>query len=155
MSFFSISDFYSGLQNKLAAIHYADNKEQINAFTVVDLGHLLAKYKNVINIDTEEIILEDYFVDDAYQVATARVKLNVLLNEAMGARSRIEKLRVQLVKSADCKTQAVCGPSVLRCRGCGASLSLLEGKACHYCGRELDLSQYDWVISDYKIEMFL
>ena len=152
---FSISDFYSGLQNKLAAIHYADNKEQINAFTVVDLGHLLAKYKNVINIDTEEIILEDYFVDGAYQVATARVKLNVLLNEAMGARSRIEKLRVQLVKSADCKTQAVCGPSVLRCRGCGASLSLLEGKACHYCGRELDLSQYDWVISDYKIEMFL
>ena len=32
----------------------------------------------------------------------------------------------------------------------GASLSLLEGKRCAYCGNELDLEQYDWVIREYR-----
>lgn len=44
----------------------------------------------------------------------------------------------------------VCGVSVLKCKGCGSSLSLMEGKTCRYCGRNLDLKQFDWVIADYK-----
>ncbi|MBQ7058250.1 MAG: hypothetical protein IJM83_02980 [Firmicutes bacterium] len=59
------------------------------------------------------------------------------------------KINLTLIKSAACKTQAVCGASVLKCRGCGASLSLMEGKRCAYCGRELDLKMYDWVITNY------
>ena len=56
-----------------------------------------------------------------------------------------------MIKDASCKTQAVCGASVMRCQGCGASLSLMEGKTCSYCGRDLDLKAYDWVIDSYDV----
>ncbi len=65
---------------------------------------------------------------------------------------RSEHLDITMIKDAGCKTQAVCGASVLKCKGCGASLSLMEGKTCRYCGRNLDLKQFDWVIADYKIQ---
>ena len=56
-----------------------------------------------------------------------------------------------LIKDAGCRTQAVCGASVLKCKSCGASLSLMEGKKCEYCGRDLDLAAYDWVIAKYDV----
>ena len=35
--------------------------------------------------------------------------------------------------------------------GENTSLSLMEGKTCRYCGRNLDLKQFDWVIEKYDI----
>ena len=35
------------------------------------------------------------------------------------------------------------------CLNCGASLSLMEGKTCRFCGSALDLKKYDWVIERY------
>ena len=62
-----------------------------------------------------------------------------------------EKLKIKLIKDADCKTQAVCGASALKCQCCGASISLMDGKTCKQCGRNLDLKSYDWVIDQYDI----
>ena len=33
---------------------------------------------------------------------------------------------------------------------CDASLSLLNGGKCAYCGQGLDLKEYDWVIEEYQ-----
>ena len=87
----------------------------------------------------------------AEQTASVSAELRLLEQNGGKIKERAERLKLRLIKDADCKTQAVCGPSVLKCRGCGASLSLMEGKTCRFCGRELDLKRYDWVIKDYEI----
>lgn len=150
---FSIGEFYSNVQNKLAAIHYADFSDQINAFTNFDLSDKLAAYKNIMNVDVDSIALKKYDVKDGYQVAKVDVKLTLLMDNPNGKRAfeKGEKLQLTLVKSAVCKSQAVCGPSVMTCKGCGASISLLDGKTCPHCGREIDLAEHDWVISSYKV----
>lgn len=68
-------------------------------------------------------------------------------------RLRNEVAKLELEKSADCKTQNISEPSVLKCKGCGMSLSLMDGKRCAYCDHELDFAQYDWVITKYESSM--
>ncbi|MBQ9636009.1 MAG: hypothetical protein IJV12_07380, partial [Acidaminococcaceae bacterium] len=86
---------------------------------------------------------------------TQRIHMKAIasLTRAQGNRCRetSETVELQLKKSAACKTQAVCGPSVLKCKNCGASISLLNGGKCEYCDSELNLWQYDWVITDYNV----
>lgn len=60
-----------------------------------------------------------------------------------------EQLKLHLVKSALCKTQAVTGPEITRCKGCGATLLLLEGKQCQYFGSHIPMFEHDWVIVGY------
>ena len=147
---FSISAFYSNIQNKLATVFFAETNAQINAFAVSDLSGLKEKYKNVIDFETEYICMKDYSVKDNLQ--RARLEVAVKLVSLDGDKSSVKKenLEMLVTKSADCKTQVVCPPSLLICKGCGASLSLLEGKKCSYCGNEIDLEKHDWVIREYK-----
>ena len=92
---------------------------------------------------------------NAYQIKegmqTAVVGAMLLLREFKNNKieTRKELVRMYLEKKEDCKTQAVCAPSILRCSKCGSSLSLLEGKICQYCGSELDMKEHDWVITKY------
>ena len=95
--------------------------------------------------------MQSYETDGNLQTAAVGAKLHILEYRKGRIRERDEKLKITMIKDAGCETQAVCSASVLRCRGCGASLSLMEGKTCKYCGRDLDLKLYDWVIADYKI----
>ncbi len=148
---FSIQSFFGGLQNKLSAVHYAETQKQINAFSEKDLSDLAEKYKNVVDVDFRSMTMQSYETDGNLQTAAVGAKLHILEYRKGRIRERDEKLKITMIKDAGCETQAVCSASVLRCRGCGASLSLMEGKTCKYCGRDLDLKLYDWVIADYKI----
>ena len=147
--YFSISSFYSNIQNKLASVHFAENAAQINAFAACDLSGLQSRYKNVIDIQTDYISLRNYTVENGLQKALveAVVKLVSLNGEKCSVSS--ENIKLLCTKSAECKTQIVCSPYVMKCRGCGASISLLEGKTCSYCGTEIDLEKHDWVIREY------
>ena len=147
---FSLQSFFGGLQNKLAAIHYADSPAEVNAFSEGDMSSLIEKYKNVVDVDFLGMTMDSYEADATLQRATVSAELRLLELRGRRIRKRSESLALTLVKNADCKTQAVCGASVLKCKGCGASLSLMEGKTCRYCGRELDLKSYDWVVEEYK-----
>lgn len=149
-SLFSLQSFLSGIQNKISAIHFADNSIQVNAFSDCDLSGFLRDYAQVIDIDTESLIMDAYEVRGGVQYA--RVHAGLQLREFANGkiRTRKEALQMVLEKSAECKTQAVCAVSVLKCAGCGASLSLMEGKSCEYCGRELDMKRHDWVITSYR-----
>ena len=86
--------------------------------------------------------MDSYQADDTLQRAAVSAELRLLELRGNRIRERNEKLKMTLIKDAGCRTQAVCGPSVLKCKGCGASLSLMEG-------RNLDLKLYDWVIEKY------
>ncbi len=147
---FSAENFFSNVQNKLAAIHYADRVEEVRPFTEAAVGGYIDGYRDVVDMDVAEISLLDYKSDDRIQRVDLIAKLS--LTDASGStfRQRGESLFISMEKSADCRTEAVCGPSILRCRGCGASISLLNGGKCAYCGKELDLKEFDWVITDYR-----
>ncbi len=147
---FSTSTFYSGLQNKIASFIYADNSRQINTFSVQNLDRLLGKYANVVDVNPEYMGIKNYRIDNFYQYADVEVDLKLAKYERDKFRYAKEKWYMKLVKSAQCKTQVVRGPVARKCQNCGAPLDLLSGKACEYCGSEVRLEQYDWVIQDIR-----
>lgn len=149
---FSIQSFFGGVQNKLIAIHYADKKEEINAFSDVDLSSFLTSYRDVVDADITKMTISAYEVKDGMQRATvtAQMILRRFLNGKI--EEKRENVRLILSKSAECKSQTVCAPSILTCSSCGGNLSLIEGKKCQYCGNELDLKKFDWVVTEYMTE---
>lgn len=149
---FSIQSFFGNVQNKLCAIHFADNSSEVNAFSDCDLSRYTKEYKDVVDIDTLSLSMDSY--ERKGGVQRAIVSASLLLREFKNGtlEERKEILRVFLEKNEDCKTQTVCAPSILKCRGCGSSLSLMDGKTCEYCGRELDMKAYDWVIVQYDTQ---
>lgn len=150
---FSLNGFLSNVQNKLSLVLYAKTPKQINALSNCELSKFLEVYKYVFEADVISLKLTNYQRDDALQHATTTAKLRLVERTDAGhivvSNSLVE---LKLVKSTACTTQAVRGPEILRCKGCGATLSLLEGKECGYCGRELNLVDYDWTISEYAIK---
>lgn len=148
---FSVYSFYSGIQNKLASVHFAETPQQINAFTTFDLSYMLNAYQNVVDIDTDYISLRYYNVDQASGLQVAGVEAYLTLSEYINGKikRRDEKLQLTLTKSAACTTQAVCGPSIFKCKGCASSLTLLNGRLCPTCGADINLEAHDWVIRNY------
>ena len=147
---FSIQSFFGGVQNKLYAIHFADKKNQINAFSDLELSiNLLEKYEKVVDIETVSLSMTSYRIEEGVQIATVTANLLLRKFEKNKIKDREERVELRLEKSEHCKTQAVCGPSILKCKKCGGNLSLLEGKICKFCGNELDMREHDWVITKY------
>ena len=130
---------------------FADLPAEINAFSENDMSPFLEKYKDVVDVDILDMKMDSYTADKKLQTAAVSARLSLMEHDGRRIRKRTENLKLTMTKDAGCRTQAVCGASVLKCRGCGASLSLMEGKTCGHCGRNLDLKQFDWVIADYRI----
>lgn len=152
---FSFQSFRSNLYNKMAAIHFAESFRQISAFAADDLSHLLGTFDEVVNIDFESFYLWDnnFWVEDGLQKIKCTVHM-VLFGLVDGQiKLRNEAVGLELAKAEECKTQNICGPSMMKCKSCGTSITLMDGKSCPYCGRELDLKQYDWVITKYDMHL--
>ena len=147
---FSIESFFGGVQNKLYAIHFADTKNQVNAFSDLELSsNLLEKYEKVVDIETVSLSMTSYRIEEGIQIATVIAYLLLRKFENNKIKTKKEFLKIQLEKSEHCKTQAVCSPSILKCKKCGCNLSLLEGKICKFCGNELNMREHDWIITKY------
>ena len=147
---FSKAAFYAGLQNKLAAVHFAGTQQQAEAFADCSMKSAVARYQKVVDFDTESLSMKKFRTEKGMNIIDVEARLKLILLDGKKCRTKDEKIMVTMHKSADCKTQAVCGPSVMKCKGCGSSLSLLNGKACSFCGAELKLSDYDWTIRSYQ-----
>lgn len=149
-SLFSLQSFFGGVQNKLYTIHFADNAGQINALSDCDLSNHLQKYKDIVDIDTLSVSMDSYKTQKGMQIADVSAEL--LLREFRNSKIKDvkENVTIRLEKSESCKTQAICGPSILRCKSCGSSLSLMDGKTCKFCRTELNMKEHDWVITQYS-----
>jgi len=153
---FSAEGFYSELENMLAAIHYADKAQEISAFweqpQQEKLQALLNSYKDAINLEMAAIAITDYFLQDQLQHIKVSLTATVLKENNSKAQAVQEQLELELVKSINCKTEAVCAPALLRCKNCGASLSLMEGCHCHYCGHDSRLADIAWAIKSINLK---
>ncbi len=143
---FSVETFIGNLSNKLVSVCYAGSAKEIGPFAVCDMTALIARYRGVIDCKLLECVLTDYRVDGDFQ--HLQVEVGMMLARYENGRVRQEKdyLNLRLVKSIRALTQSINDVNVYRCNSCGASLSLLNGGRCEYCGRCLDLKEYDWVI---------
>lgn len=150
---FSLQGFYGNIENKLAGIHFANSEKEINAYATIDLSHHLPMYQKVVDMEVDSMSLEDYTVQNGLQHAKVLVNLQLLQSDGRAVKKKTERIALDLIKSADCKTQAVTGPELIRCKGCGASISLLEGKRCQYCGGDIPLFEHDWVITGYEVKI--
>lgn len=147
---FSVSAFYSELINKLACIHFADSKSAAGAFFENGEFDSWEKYRDIVDMDVESIRATNYRIEDGLQLLNVNVTIRNLVDDGRRLKKQKEKISLVLVKSEECKTQAVCEPTVFKCIGCGNSIALEQGGVCAYCGKRIDLKQYDWVIRSYK-----
>lgn len=150
---FSIQGFFGNIQNKLAAICYAGHIDEVHAFAPAVTEEMLRPCSNIVDMEILEIQLKDYKAEKSVQKITAEAIVQLISAENSKISRRRDAVTISLEKNADCKTEAVCAPSVLKCRKCGAGLSLLNGGKCEYCGNELNLKEFDWVITDFQSEL--
>lgn len=147
---FSMETFIGNLFNKLLSICYANSVREIGPFAICDMTALMARYRGVIDSKLLECVLMDYRTDGSFQ--HLQVKVGMLLTKYENGSVRQEKsyLHLNLIKSIRALSQSINDVNVYRCDSCGASLSLLNGGKCEYCGQGLDLKEYDWVIEGYQ-----
>lgn len=155
---FSLFDFFTNVHNKIAMIHFADDQNQVNAFSLMNLEEAMKLHKNVVDLEIYSTRIDSYSnkyhpyeVKDGLQYI--RTTSYMYYYELVDGKveKKHQNIEIELVKSADCKTQSVHAPSLMKCEGCGNSLSLLDGKACPICGREINLYEKDWVITRYRV----
>lgn len=145
---FSIEEFLASLDCKIKAIHFAGKQEEVAPFVTCDITPYLKKYENVVSCDTGYYSLHNYHVDGEYQYVELRREIK--LGTDCGSRLRMdgEKISLKLVKklSGQLKNDV----TMYRCPGCGATVSLVDGGKCAYCGGVLNLVDYDWIIEGYE-----
>ena len=103
---------------------------------------------NVIDFRLNNIRITGYRVDDDLQHIEAVAECETLSYDQKAFRKKEKKLKLHLVKDANCKTQAICAPTFLKCQNCGSSLSLMEGAHCEHCGNDGKLRHVAWAIAE-------
>lgn len=148
--YFSQNGFLSNVHNKLCAVHFAESVTEAKTFALFDISPLAEKYKNVIDMDIIDVSLNEYKRNDDFQEIKLRVLADLITYDNNRFNTDKEKIDLVLRRNGALKTEAVCAPSVFKCKNCGSSLTLLNGGYCEYCGTGLNLFDYDWVISGYN-----
>lgn len=147
---FSMETFIGNLFNKLLSICYANSVREIGPFAICDMTALMTRYRGVIDSKLLECVLMDYRTDGGFQHLQVKVGMLLTKYENGGVRQEKSYLHLNLIKSIRALSQSINDVNVYRCDSCGASLSLLNGGKCEYCGQGLDLKEYDWVIEGYQ-----
>lgn len=150
--YFSEEYFVGNLTNKLLSIHYAENAEEIRPFATCDLSEHIRNYQDVVECSLVNYLMEDFFTDENWQHLKVSVELKLKRDVNGRFREKRERLKLHLFRRISLKTSAVSDAVVYTCAGCGASISLLNGGKCQYCGNELGLYNYDWVIQKYLVK---
>lgn len=143
---FSEESFIGNLSNKLMSICYADSLEEIKPFVECDITSFMKEYKGVIDCKLLECVLMDYHTEGEYQYLDTKVSLELAMYKNGAVRKTKIQLLLELIKSIQAVTQSMNDVHIYQCESCGASLSLLNGGVCEYCGNSLQLKEYDWVI---------
>lgn len=154
---FSPTAFYNSMRNKLYSVVFAENVVALRSFADVDfdIAPFYEKFKDVIDIDIQEIKTKNFEKNDLYIFTDVIMTAMVLRfdKNTGNAQWSKEKVTMSFVKHKDNKTKNIFEPSKIQCQCCGGSYSLYEGKACSYCGNEIDYPMYDWLLIDMNLEV--
>ncbi len=148
---FSLNSFLSNVRNKLAAIHFAESGKQVDVFAVADLSPYLSKYHDVAECVFGAMELCSYQIQNGYRHAKVQVNLSLLHWNGKEMTETKEFLELQLMKAAEYQAKNPFGIHIPVCSNCGASVDLLKGNRCAYCGEKLNIMNLDWCITSYKV----
>ena len=145
---FSEEEFIGSLDCKLKAIHYASNPQELAAFVKCDIAPYLKSYQNIVDCETGRISYKNFSIQGDYQYVELHREINVMEDCGSQLRAAGGFVKVVLAKKVAYKLKN--DVVLYRCNGCGATVSLLEGGKCRYCGNEMDYDTYDWVVVQYQ-----
>ncbi|MDR1712583.1 MAG: hypothetical protein LBR39_00260 [Coriobacteriales bacterium] len=150
--YFSLASFAANIENKLLMMIFAQRPEDIAVIANVDPTPLLSRFAQAFDVNLTGLRFDGFTVDNLTQRLQVTAAVEILsLAEGASYRRSLERIKLTAVKSKDCLTNAASEVKLMTCDGCGASVSLLEGNTCSYCGRQFQLWLYDWVITDIKL----
>ncbi len=145
---FSEEQFIGSLDCKLKSIHYATTLEELSAFVKCDIAPFIQGYQNIVNCEIGKISYKDYRIEGDYQYLDIHREIEVL--QDMGDRLQPAGGVVGMTLAKKVSHKLKNDVSMYRCDGCGATISLVEGGKCKYCGNEMDYAAYDWVVVGYR-----
>lgn len=145
---FSEEEFVGALDCKLKSIHYASNAQELAAFVKCDVEPYVKAYQDIINCETGKLAYKEFRIEGNYQYVKIHRQIDIKRDcgnqlahgEGIVAVTLAKKLATKLKNEV----------SLYRCNGCGATISLVEGGKCKYCGNEMDYAAYDWVVVGYQ-----
>lgn len=145
---FCEEEFIGSLDCKIKSIHYASNVGELSAFVKCDIEPYVKRYQDIINCEPGRIAYKWFEVKDGYQYLVIHREMHIMRDCNDHLKTARGVVKITLCKKADYKFKS--DIVLYRCKCCGATLSLLEGGICDYCGNEIDYMSYDWVIVDYE-----
>ena len=149
ISDFSLNSFFSNVRNKVAAIHYAENEQSMQVYTILDLQRYAEKYADVAECLFGPMELLDYQTVGDLHTAKIRVSLELVCWNGKYMEKKKERLEIELQHREDECTKNPYGIHSPKCSQCGAPIDLLKSNQCHYCGTKLDFLHLDWCITKY------
>lgn len=152
---FSAAAFYNSMRNKLYSVVFAESIPALQnlADRDFDVAPYFGRFEDVIDIDIQTIETKNITKNTQYVLVDAVMTAMVLHYNARerSAKWTKEIITLSVVKDIKNKTKNIFEPSKIQCASCGGSYSLYEGKACSYCGREIDYLMYDWLLVDLDV----
>lgn len=145
---FSEEEFIGSLDCKLKSIHYASTPQELAAFVKCDIAPFVKSYQNIVNCETGKIAYKNYRIEGDFQYLDIHREIEVLQDCDTNLQPAQGVVGVTLAKRISYKLKN--DVTLYRCNGCGASISLVEGGKCTYCGNEMDYAAYDWVVVGYR-----
>ncbi len=149
---FSPTAFYNSMRNKLYSIVFAENASALQNLADEDFhtAPFYDQFKNIIDIDIQNIETKNFKKSNPYLLIDVVMHTMVLrydASEGTAAWTK-EKIIMSFVKHIKNQTKNIFEPGKIQCECCGGSYSLYDGKACTYCGNEIDYPMYDWLLID-------
>ena len=151
IAYFSVEDFVQNIEYKIRNIHFAENVNEIEKFSTVDLSTVIEKYENVIECDLRNIQFTDFRVDNELNQYDITVLLNLGLTTIRNKKVKNvnEKLYITLSRKLSIETKNISSIREFTCCSCGSTIDMLNGGVCSHCGESIDYSEYDWMITGY------
>ncbi len=153
---FSATAFYNSMRNKLYSVVFAENVASLQSLADedFDVTPYFDRFENVIDIDIQNIETRNFKKNDQYILTDVVMTVMVLrfsVTEVTAEWTK-EMITMSFVKHINNKTKNIFEPAKVQCEKCGGSYSLYDGKACSFCGSEIDYLMYDWLLIDMAIQ---
>ena len=145
---FHFGKFVEDLEYKLKTIYFAEKQEDISLFAKDDVMKKHVLYDNVLDSELRSCRIIGYEQDDRYHFIEVETIQVLTLLQGKRIVEKEERLQLKFRKSrAAHASESLVSYS---CGGCGSSVNLLNGGVCDYCGQQLNLEEYDWLLVGYK-----
>lgn len=147
---FSMVSLFSGVRNKLDVLHFADTPAEIGVFSQVPLTDCLPLYRDIIDCAYDTMTLHAVTRDGAFYNASLSADMTLLFCDGKHTQTKKEHITFTLRRLAQVERKNPFGIHSPQCPGCGATVDLLMGSTCSYCGSALNFMNLDWCITAYQ-----